>query len=610
MKHLTLVAYDQISTPERRFVDFAGWMGITVQTVLFDGGIPYLRGSGMAQDRSLHVIAVHSDTLDKVLRCSENGIAYWREYCEASASVVVIFGCCTEESQADSLREVTRGVIRGMKTVVVDPDGEPAFHLSSSYRAITKQLTGISFSAGKVESVPAFEVDETSGRASTVMKVMNSPLLVYIGESSDGGSAICAVAGGAVPPLDEQLSPDNGIERYYDRIIPYLIILRYLFPGQCWSGVQSTARLIIDDPLLTVRYGFLNYGSLFSSMLHYDYGTSIAFIPWNHRRTLVKRAKWFLSKMDKYSICVHGCDHTNREFGSLDEDVLWRKARLSLSRMEQHHGRTGLPFERVMVFPQGRFSTVAVRALRTTGYVAAVNSSGFPVDYGTIPLTIADFLRLAVTRYDGFPIFLRRSPQKVIHSAFDLFLGRPALLVEHHQDFREGYGSLEEFVAALHDCDGQLKWPTLSSQLTESCMVRELSAGLCAVQFYTRCFVLKNPKSTDMRFVVEKHEPDPARVVSILVDGKETPFVRNREGIQLEVGLRAGAQARIEVQDISISARVGKAPGVTYSIGVFLRRTLSECRDNALEGYPALLNVASGIARGLKMTGDAGSERK
>jgi hypothetical protein len=54
-------------------------------------------------------------------------------------------------------------------------------------------------------------------------------------------------------------------------------------------------------------------------------------------------------------------------------------------------------------------------------------------DAGQPALTIADLWAPAVMRYSSFPIFTRRYPWEGIENfAFDILLGKPALIVIHH----------------------------------------------------------------------------------------------------------------------------------------------------------------------------------
>src|SRR5205807_10600963 len=68
------------------------------------------------------------------------------------------------------------------------------------------------------------------------------------------------------------------------------------------------------------------------------------------------------------------------------------KARLALERMCQHQELTSLPFDPVMVFPHGVYSTGALKALKQTGYQAVVNTdaTAHPVDCAQHPLALRD----------------------------------------------------------------------------------------------------------------------------------------------------------------------------------------------------------------------------
>jgi hypothetical protein len=284
--------------------------------------------------------------------------------------------------------------------------------------------------------------------------------------------------------------------------------------------------------------------------------------------------------------------------------LLDRKAGLALERMERHETRTGLPFDRVMVFPQGRFSSDAMRALRGADYLAAVNSTCLPTDGQASHLTIGELLRPAVTRFHGFPVFHRRYPHRLVDSGFDLFLGKPALLVEHHQYFRDGYEQLEEFVTGLRNLEPALSWPTLSAQLAGSCLIRSISGAASEVQFFTRRFRLKNTHRERHRFRLSKHEPDLSVVRAVTVNGTDVPFAcpDDRVGIELEVD--PGQSVAVEILDRPSPTRRARSMGVIYGTGVFARRALSEFRDNTLSRHPGVLRAATRLARTLGVSGE------
>lgn len=189
---------------------------------------------------------------------------------------------------------------------------------------------------------------------------------------------------------------------------------------------MTYATIIIDDLLLTEKYGFLNFRKLLALMDQHDFHTTVAFIPWNYNRTNKKIAQLFLDRPDRLSLCVHGCDHTRGEFGSTDMNYLDNKIKVATARMLEHQRITGLPFDRVMVFPQGVFTNEVLEALKNNGYIAAVNTEP------------------AMNKVTSdFPFFLRYPLDEVCGH-------KPAFVVMHHQDFQgDGYDRLVECVRKL-----------------------------------------------------------------------------------------------------------------------------------------------------------------
>ena len=205
------------------------------------------------------------------------------------------------------------------------------------------------------------------------------------------------------------------------------------------------ACIIIDDPLLRENYGFLNYRKLLGLMDRHNFFTTIAFIPVNYGRSERKIADLFRERPDRFGLCVHGCDHTDGEFANTDPDCLERVVKLATARMIEHEKRTGVSFDRVMVFPQGRFSNAALEALKRNCYLGAVNTEALPAD-GRIE--------------SDFPFFLRHKPEDVGE-----FPPEPLFVVLHHEYFKNGYDKLTGFVDMLNERLANLKWDSVGNIL-------------------------------------------------------------------------------------------------------------------------------------------------
>jgi hypothetical protein len=203
------------------------------------------------------------------------------------------------------------------------------------------------------------------------------------------------------------------------------------------------ACLIIDDPLLRENYGYLNYRKLLGLMDAHNFVATIAFIPWNYKRTDKKIADLFKARPDRFSLCVHGCDHTGGEFGATDIVYLDKKVKLATARMVEHEKRTGIPFDRVMVFPQGIFSNEALTALKMNNYLAAVSTEAMPVN-GSFATS--------------FPFYKRNKPEDIIACASD-----PVFIVLHHEYLKNGYERLTDFVDEFNDRQNNVKWDSVGS---------------------------------------------------------------------------------------------------------------------------------------------------
>ncbi len=603
MNSLIVACLASPSIEEIRVRTFCDWMGVHTKTIVLDDKSDVV-GQLLAESRANGRVAMTADTL-AALHIASTEPARLRGFFKECASLLV-FGC-GNASQEASLSWLTDGAVCRVTTSDEGVEEETSFQMPRASQEFSRQFAGLSFSIGRRLSQPVFHLDLDRSRIEPIMLANHGPVFAY---QKIGSCQTFLLTGSEAPDIERSLSRYRGIENSYDRIIPFLIFLRTCFGENCWHALESTARFIIDDPLLKDRYGLLDYNALLGSMSRGHYGTSIAFIPWNYRRTSPQWAARLLETRANLSICVHGCDHTNKEFDALDTGLLAHKARLAYERMEKHRERTGLPFDPVMVFPQGRFSTTAIAALRANNYLAAVNTSCFPTDDAQDQLKLGEFLRPAVTRFHGFPIFQRHYPERLIDFAFDMFLGKPVLLVEHHQYLGDGCKRLGEFVADLHAIEPELSWPTLNKQLTESCILKNRATDSSDVKFFTRRFRLTNRQRSKWNFRLDKYEPDISAVRSVLVDGNAVPFIRGEDSIRLEIELEAGCTREIEVLDHAEANTPAKAPGVTYSFGVLFRRELSEFRDNTLARHPTALKAMREVARKLKMTGDRKKEKE
>src|SRR4029079_8281891 len=112
----------------------------------------------------------------------------------------------------------------------------------------------------------------------------------------------------------------------------------------------------------------------------------------------------------RFSLSVHGCDHTHHEFGTDHPGRLAWKSSEAMNRRARHESRTGLSHDPVMVFPHGVFSETSMAVLKRSRFIGVVNSEVISADVRPRTITISDYWDTAVMAYGDFPIFTRRYP--------------------------------------------------------------------------------------------------------------------------------------------------------------------------------------------------------
>jgi hypothetical protein len=366
-------------------------------------------------------------------------------------------------------------------------------------------------------------------------------------------------------------------DRFFSAV-PATMYVRYAFQELCPAAGETSACLIVDDPTLSPRYGFLHFGEALRLMEARNFTTTIAFIPWNWRRTRRGIVNLFQQHPERFSLAVHGCDHTASEFATRSVPLLNRRIKTAIERMNRLFQRTSLRHESVMVFPQGRFSPESAHALKVNGFVAAANSEVAPFGDGN-RTEVADVWDVAIMKYGTFPIFTRRYPSDGIENfAFDGLLGKPCLIVAHHEQFQGN--DLGDFITRLNSLRWNLRWRTLGNAILRSCAVRRQSDGVDTLRMYGGCLVFEHGGTELREMMVIKEEADSGAVIAVTVNGKRVDWVPDGGFLKFRVQMSPGDAVEIAIQ---YSDRLGVIAGretLPYAVRAGLRRYLSELRDN------------------------------
>src|SRR6185437_5440652 len=370
------------------------------------------------------------------------------------------------------------------------------------------------------------------------------------------------------------------IADYFLSAVPLVMYLQCAFRGVIPRPVDNGACLIIDDPPLRSHYGFVDLKRLATLSAEHRFTCTIAFIPWNWNRSRSFAVELFRSHADRLSLSIHGCDHTGGEFAAMNTAVINRQAKLAMARMQKHSALTGLPYDRVMVFPQGAFSSVSLGVLKHNGFIAAVNTEVSPTDQPK-SATVGDVWRLAILKYADFAIYTRRYAFHGVHNfAFDLLLGKPCLIVTHHADFKDGGRDVVDFIDRVNALPVPLAWRGLGEVVRRAHQQWLREDGTYHIRMWGGEVLIPNPAANARHFVVEKFERRPEGLEGLDVSGRRVAFHLDGERLrfELEVGPQQAARICIAYRDL-----FGAPPKRAWraQLKVAARRYLSECRDEA-----------------------------
>jgi hypothetical protein len=525
-------------------------------------------------------------------KCDEKELGALATYLSRQEIAVLLLVSDVDDAAARFLRILTNNAIRGM--VSIGHASRLSFPANSTM--LSKELSSHSFARKPTEASGL--ILSSAESAQVVMMIDKSPTFVRV---NLGKTSVFVWVTNVVFDVLQPLAAEIEFEQVADEYIPAIIFLRFAFGERCWHNPRPGAGIVIDDPLLRKSYGFIKFPQLLESARRHKYHITLAFIPWNHWRSRAKEVQMFLKYSDCFSVCAHGCDHTKNEFRSTDYEELVGRNFLARQRMERHRERTGLESDPLMVCPQEQYSLEAMRAFADSRrFVALVCTACMPRNLNSPQITGADLLLPAQDSFYGFPVFKRHYWNGMGAFAMALFLGKPAILVEHHEFFRDGSAGTEEFVRQLAELRHDLKWKSLMQTITRTHARRRLSAGRWEVRFFTDTFEFEHGLEEPTKYRFLRRIPETTFINRVLVGAKEIPFVRENGFLIFEMNTDRPRTFPVQVEVAPVEPTKPYSSGVKYQACVALRRWLSELRDNTIVRNRFALSTAGLLTKSLR----------
>jgi len=468
------------------------------------------------------------------------------------------------------LAELTEGAVLG---VTKPQDSSRDWFVSSAAPEITREFTGQVITSTWTAQQSDFAL--TLGRQSAVTTLITSiddagAAYPIFARRNKGMGSVFIDAGEQGESLEElplrQMYYDAD---YFSQIVPLMFTVRYASGDEAWHNDHNYANLTIDDPTLTEPFYNLTFAALLREMKTHNFHTTIAFIPeyWDVSEPAV--VSLFRANPERYSLVQHGNNQDGYEFYkySVSEDDEYEGKKLparpladqeadiveGLLRMAKHRIRTGIPYDRVMIFPWSISPEPTLVLLKKYNFLATINGQDVPLgatrssdwDYG---------MYQANMDYGNFPTLWRRyiktyeAFQPELQSfIFDLFVDKPALFYSHAHEgelFDAGIDAFNPIADQVNSLSGEVEWRSLGHIIKHLYLEKTNDDGSVDVKMYGNHLIITN-ESSDKTYHIFKEETLNVPISLLTVNGHEFPHRVEKGFLTLDV--RVPADSSIEI---------------------------------------------------------------
>lgn len=447
------------------------------------------------------------------------------------------------------------GVVSGCKSVTGISD--ELLYRVLPRRRIARHLSGLAF-PNESKEVNYLIIDETS-KVEKVVQLENRTgtveFPVFVETALKGHRVFFLADNRLGRSTRESVSPSE--RSRFLQIAPLMMFLRHACGERCWHSPGYYANLTIDDPWLTEPYGHLSYFSLLKQMQKANFHTTIAFIPWNYDRSEPELVPLLHDHPERFSICVHGNNHDHREFYRYKTTIKdpWPARPLkaqeadiqqAIARMEEFRRLTGLPYERVMVFPHGIAPSNTLSILKKLNFLATSNVDNIPLGSKTTSDTLLGF----TLEFENFVSLDRYSARDVTQSdvAMNLFLGNPLLMFGHHDLFKDGSNAFNRTAETINVLEPDTEWRSLGYIAQRLYRQRVRKDGGYDVSVFSRKIELENASDRHLTYHVRKAESFMPPVRQVTVGGSPYPYERLPGELALTIDIPSGKSRIIEVE--------------------------------------------------------------
>ena len=559
---------------EQRELEFAArFYGVNLEVVTASDSNKALVLGAIRKDAKL-AVAIEAGALNDI-----NPKAFLQAlHRERAGSIPLLVFAITPDVDQVLLRQLSGGAVTGSGYI---KSLSGLHYVVGRVAGLTQQLTNVDLSISG-NDISYFYLTEHS-HAQVIISAQDNHQAVPIFLEADLGQQKVFLLCNTLPNNRITDTISESMEAGFAKIAPVMMFVKFSAGERGWHALHYYANLTIDDPWLREPYGNLSYVGLLEEMEKHEFHTTIAFIPWNYDRSQADVVSLFRNHPNRFSIAIHGDNHDHKEFTDYRSKSLAAQVddlKQALSRMESFQKLTGIPYDKVMIFPHSIAPKEMLGALKTYNYSATVNSSNVPQNI-TRPTNMSEAFRPVTLLFDGFPSISRYSTAVQVPEAYvamNQFLGNPLFFYDHSELFSQGIGAFDPVADEVNRLEPATEWRSLGEIVRHLYVVKLRNDSNYDVQSFSSNICLENGIGRSSIFYVQKQEIGGQTIASVTVDGITYPYSFQKGQISLDIPVPLGGTRCISIQyanDLELNPIGPKHD----SIVVYLLRMGSDFRD-------------------------------
>ncbi|MEO8285678.1 MAG: CARDB domain-containing protein [Chloroflexota bacterium] len=589
---LLLVDSRQPQIAEAGFTRLVKFYGVTLATI--DLSKTELTDSLLHDEAGAYYRAVFvtANNLSPDLTTSELNVL--KAAMERGGTNVMIGQLHLENSPA--VQTLTAGEIKGSSR---SRGAKIAYHVSSAWPEITRELSGIDVSSKNTQPVYALTIaphtpsietlidgsDDSGGAFATFALYKSGQGALFV--SGDNPDPVLSDS-----PLASNLYAVNQPSHVYQadrfsQIAPVMMFLRYALGDEVWHQDHNYANFTLDDPPLNQTK--FNYAGIEKEAEIHNFHFTLAMPPVFYTRTEEIAVKAFLDHPDRMSVVQHGNTHDGYEFYRYVTDAAdqrpaepkeMQEASIveGLTRMEAFTRITGIPFAQTMIFPENIAPAETLTLLKEYNYQATINSQDFPLD-GQRTANWDSYMYPAELSYNNLALFGRSAPKNEPYP-FTLFLGQPVLLYAHKDFFNPGINSFSPVADYINGLKANVEWKSLDYIMKHLYMEKSNDDGVIDVRFYTNEVIITNEKKGVQTYRIQREETQIVPMASVTIDGTPVDYDDKDGKLIVQTTIAPGASKDVQIHyappdrdfsltnaDISYDAKNGVVSAKVHNLG-------------------------------------------